>query len=76
MDSEVGKERFEVLLVNRAGKHRAVQALLTLALLEQKMIAAAALKRHFSASGTPDSLLCAAVGLELRHRKNEEDGEV
>ncbi len=46
---------------------RAIQALLTLVLLEQKVVSAVAIEGKFTASGLPNSLLRAAVGLELWH---------
>ena len=47
--------------------HRAVQALLALALLHEKMIAAVTLHGELTAAGFTNSLLRAAVGLHFGH---------
>lgn len=57
------------VLVGRMHQEGAVQTLLALALLLQQVVAAMALDLQFAGSGLTDPLLCAAVGLELRHEK-------
>lgn len=64
----------ECTLVGGVHEFRTIQALLALTLLREKVIAAVAVKGQFSASGTTDSLLCAAVGLELRHEPDDLSG--
>lgn len=64
---EVREHECEGALVGRMHHLRAIQALLTLTLLHQEVIAAVAVKRQFTASGDTDTLLCAAVGLQFRH---------
>lgn len=49
------------------GENSTLLTLLALALLLQKVVAAVTLKRVCTASGLPDTLLGAAVGLELWH---------
>ncbi len=51
-----------------------VEALLTLALLHEKMIAAVAVKGQLAATGTSDALLGAAVGLQFRHEPDDLSG--
>ncbi len=46
---------------------RAIQTLLALILLHQKVITTVALKSEFTASSTPDALLAAAVGTDFWH---------
>ncbi len=57
------------VLIGRMQHHCAIQTLLPFALLLQQVVAAVALDFQFAGSGLTDSLLCAAVGLELRHEK-------
>ena len=64
---QVGNEWGDVREVRRMDEHRAIQALLALALLLEKVVTAVALHGELSAPGAPQTLLCAAVGLELRH---------
>lgn len=49
----------------------AVEALLALALLHQKVVTAVAVKGQFTASGTSDAFLCAAMRLELGHEPDD-----
>ena len=53
--------------IGRIHHFRTIQTLLTLALLHQEMAAAVPIEGKFAASGSANSLLRAAVGLELRH---------
>ncbi len=68
------EEQFQCPLVGGMQELGPVEALLALALLEQKVIATVALEGELTASGTPNSLLRAAVGLELGHAKAESRG--
>ena len=54
--------------IGRMQKFRTIQALLTLVLLEEEMTPTIPIEGKFPASGLPDALLRAAVGLHLRHK--------
>jgi len=69
---KVRKEGGERLAIHSIHNQRAIEALLTLVLLLQEMVASAALHGHFATAGEANPLLCAAVGLLLGHRKREE----
>ncbi len=60
-------ESFDTTLVDARENNRAVQTLLTAALLLQEVAPAAALERELAATGFPEPLLRAAVGLHLGH---------
>ena len=64
---KVRDKHLECTLVGRVHEHRAILALLTLALLHQKVVTAVAVKRKFAASCALNALLRAAVGLKFRH---------
>ncbi len=66
---EVRDEVFNGVLVAWMQHDCAIQTLLPLALLLQQVVAAVALHFQLAGSGLTDSLLCAAVGLKLRHEK-------
>jgi hypothetical protein len=55
------------MLVGFVHEFRAVQTLLALALLQEKVVLTVAMKREFSATSAVDALLRAAVGLQFRH---------
>lgn len=60
---------FNSVLVRRMHERCAVEAFLALALLLQQVVAAGSFHSQFTGSGLPDSLLRAAVGLHLWHKK-------
>ena len=60
-------ESVDTTCVSGVDQNSTVQALLALALLHQKVTPSSALKRNGTASGLPETLLGAAVGLELGH---------
>jgi hypothetical protein len=70
-DLKVRKEGFELLMFSLLHNQRTIQLLLPLALLLQQMVTATAFDDNLAASGLTDSLLCAAVGLLLRHISDE-----
>lgn len=63
----VGNEAVERMLVGAIHDLRAVEALLALALLHEEVVTAVAIERQLAASGSTDTLLRAAVGLQFRH---------
>lgn len=66
-ESNVRDKQCKSALVRRMQHLRAIQPLLALALLHQKVIATVSVEREFPTSGSAESLLRAAVGLEFRH---------
>ncbi len=66
-NSEGGDERLERADVGAVSDNCAIEALLALALLLQKVPAATALEGILAASGLPDAFLGAGVGLHLWH---------
>ncbi len=60
---------FNSVLVGWVHESCAVEGLLALALLLQQVVAAGSFHSQFTGSGLPDSLLRAAVGLHLWHKK-------
>lgn len=66
---KIRKEECERSFIGRMHQFCAIQALLTLALLEQKVIATVPAECQFTAAGATNSLLGAAMGLELGHNK-------
>ena len=71
-DLEIGEETSDRSNVRGMSHDRTRETLLALVLLREKVIAAVTPERVRTASGLPDALLGAAVGLELGHG----DGEV
>ncbi len=71
---QIREEKCEGAFVRRMHEFRAIQALLALALLHEEVVAAVAVESQFSASGTTDTLLRAAVGLELWHEPDDLSG--
>jgi hypothetical protein len=63
----VWEEVTECMLIRLVHHLCAVQALLALALLREKVVATVAVELQSAATRLPDAFLCAAVGLELRH---------
>ena len=57
----------ESALIGRMHQFRAIQTLLALVLLEQKVIAAIPVEGQLTTSGLANPLLGAAVGLQFRH---------
>ncbi len=64
---EIREEESKSTCIRRMHHFRTIQALLALILLKEKVIATVSVERQLTASGLADSLLCAAVGLELWH---------
>jgi len=67
-DSEVRKHTDNLLVLGAVSNHCAIQTLLALALLHEKVVTAVTLEGDTTASGAPDALFGAAVGFLLRHR--------
>ncbi len=65
----VWEQKRDVALIARRHHFRAVQTLLALALLLEKMAATIALECETAGAGLADSFLSAAMGLEFRHKK-------
>lgn len=74
LGSNVGDKKCESTLIRVVHDLRAIQALLTLALLHEKVVAAVAVKRELAASGATDALFGAAVGLKLWHEPDDLSG--